>query len=135
MIRRATMAGILMLVSAVYGLAVDVSGRWESTFSSPNGDFHLVFHFKVDGSKLTGSVETPNGSVDIEEGKVDGDKISFNTHLDDDVIKHSGTISGDTIQLGVDGPWGHSDMTLKRAEVKEKKEQSGRAAIPPSTIV
>jgi len=118
MFRRAMMAGILMFVCAAYTLAADVSGQWETTFSSPNGDIHLVFHFKVDGDKLTGKVETPNGDVEIEDGKVDGDKISFNTHLGDDVIKHIGTVSGDTIPLSVDGPWGHSEMTLKRAEEK-----------------
>ena len=120
MIRRATMAGILILVSAAFALAADFNGRWESSLSTPNGDVQLVFHFKVDGTKLTGSVETPNGGVDIEEGKVDGDKISFKTHVGDSEVTHDGKISGDTIQLGVDGPWGHSDMTLKRAEDKKK---------------
>jgi FlaG/FlaF family flagellin (archaellin) len=122
MIRRAMVAGVLMLACVASALAADVTGRWESTFSTPNGDIQLVFHFKADGTKLTGSVETPNGDVDIENGKVDGDKISFSTHVGEDEVKHSGTISGDTIALGVDGPWGHSDMTLKRAEEKEKKE-------------
>ena len=122
MTRRAVMAGILMLASAAFVLAADANGRWESTFGGPDGDIQLIFHFKVDGAKLTGSVETPNGSVDIEEGKVDDKKISFNTHLGDSVVKHNGTIDGDTIQLAVEGPWGHSDMTLKRAADKEKKE-------------
>lgn len=122
MIRRAMMAGILMAVSAAVVFAAGADGRWESALSTPNGDVQLVFHFKVDGTKLTGSVETPNGSVDIEDGKVDGDKISFNTHVGDDEVKHIGTISGDTIALAVEGPWGHSDMTLKRAEEKDKKE-------------
>ena len=118
MIRRALMAGTLMVVSAAFALAADFDGRWESTFNTPNGDIHLVFHFKVDGAKLTGSVETPNGNVDIEEGRVGGDNISFKTHAGDSEINHNGTISGDTIQLAVEGPWGHSDMTLKRAEKK-----------------
>lgn len=122
MIRRTVLAGILMFASAAFVLAADANGRWESNLSGPNGDIQLVFHFKVDGAKLTGSVETPNGSVDIEDGKVDGDKISFNTHVGDSEVKHTGTLSGDTIQLAVEGPWGHSDMTLKRGAEKEKKE-------------
>lgn len=120
MIRRALVAGILMLVSAAIAFAADFNGNWESSFNTPNGDIQLVFHFKVDGAKLTGTVETPNGSIDIEEGKVDGDKISFKTHVGDSEVIHSGKIAGDSIQLGVDGPWGHSDMTLKRAEEKKK---------------
>jgi len=120
MIRRALVAGILMGVSAAIAFAADFNGRWETTLSTPNGDIQLVFHFKVDGTKLTGTVETPNGNADIEEGKVDGDKISFKTHAGDSEINHIGKISGDSIELGVDGPWGHSDMTLKRAEEKKK---------------
>jgi hypothetical protein len=121
MFRRALMAGILMVASAAYVFAADATGRWETTFSTPDGDIQLVFNFKVDRAKLAGTVETPNGNVDLEDGKVDGDMISFNTHLGEDVIKHAGTVSGDTIALSVDGPWGHSDMTLKRAAGKEKK--------------
>src|SRR6266700_2030919 len=70
MIRRALMAGILMVVSAAFTFAADFNGRWERSVNTPNGDVQLVFHFKVDGVKLTGSVETPNGNADIEEGKV-----------------------------------------------------------------
>ena len=120
MIRLALMAGLLMVVSATFAFAADFNGRWESSLNTPNGDVQLTFHFKFDGAKLTGSVETPNGSVDIEEGKVDGDNISFKTHVGDSEVKHDGKISGDTITLAVDGPWGHSDMTLKRGDNTKK---------------
>lgn len=120
MIRHALMTGILMVMCAAFAFAADFNGRWESTLNGPNGDMQLVFHFKVDGAKLTGSVETPNGSIDIEEGKVDGDNISFKTHVGDSEVNHTGKISGDTIKLGVEGPWGHSDMALKRAEDTKK---------------
>jgi len=122
MIRRALMAGILMAVCAAFAFAADFNGRWESSISTPNGDVPLVFHFKVDGTKLTGTVETPNGNADLEEGKVDGDKIAFKTHAGDAEITHEGKISGDTIQLSVEGPWGHSDMTLKRAAEKKSEK-------------
>ena len=122
MIRHALIAGILSALFAAVALAADINGRWEGTISGPNGDVQIAFNFKVDGAKLTGTVESPNGEIPIEDGKVDGDHLSFNTHFDDNVIKHEGTISGDTIQLSVEGPWGKSDMTLKRA--KEKKSSS-----------
>ena len=92
--------------------------RWEGTVSGPNGDFQLVFNFHVDGSKLTGTVETPNGENPISDGKVDGDHLSFKTPFNDNDINHEGTVSGDTIDLKVEGPWGESDVTLKRAAKK-----------------
>lgn len=122
MIRHAMLAGILSVLFAAVALAADISGRWEGSIDTPNGDMQIAFNFKVEGAKLTGTVESPNGEVPIEEGKVDGDHLSFKTHYEDNVIDHQGTISGDTIQLTVEGPWGKSDMTLKRA--KEKKSSS-----------
>ena len=116
MLRRAGLLLVLFLVSAALGLAADLNGRWEGSINTPNGDVQLVFHFKVDGAVLTGTVETPNGNADIAEGKVDGDKFSFKTHAGDAEITHEGTISGDTIQLKVEGPWGDTAMQLKRAE-------------------
>lgn len=119
MIRHAVIAAILSALFATAALAADVSGRWEGSMSTPNGDMQIAFILKADGAKLTGSVETPNGSVDIEEGRVDGDHISFKTHFSDNVITHEGTVSGDTLQLTVEGPWGKTDMTLKRAAEKK----------------
>jgi hypothetical protein len=119
MVRHTLIAGILSALFATVSFAADVNGRWEGTVSGPNGDFQLVFNFKVDGTKLTGTVEGPNGNIPIDDGKVDGDHIWFKTHFDDSEVNHEGTVSGDTIQLKVKGPWGESEMTLKRA--KEQK--------------
>jgi len=125
MFQRLMMAGILILSAAAFALAAPaapanaVDGHWQGTISGPNGDFTINFTFKADGTKLTGTVETPGGDQPINDGKIDGDKLYFKTQFQDSAIEHEGTISGDTIQLKVKGPWGESDMTLKR--VAEKK--------------
>lgn len=120
MFRRALLAGILVLIFAAAACAADATGRWEGSLSGPNGDFQITFNFKVDGAKLTGTVESPNGDIPIEDGKVDGDHIYFITHFGDNVIKHNGTVSADSIQLKVEGPWGESEMTLKHAKAAKK---------------
>jgi hypothetical protein len=119
MFRRAIVAGGLILVTATVAAAAEVDGRWQGTVNGPNGDFTLTFNFKAEGTTLTGSVETPNGEQPISDGKVEGNKISFKTHFGDNVIDHQGTVSGDTIQLKVSGPWGESEMTLRRATEKK----------------
>ena len=121
MLRRAMVAGGLILVAAAVAAAAEVDGRWQGTVSGPNGDFTLTFNFKAQGTTLTGSVETPNGEQPISDGKVEGNKIAFKTHFDDNVIDHQGTVSGDTIQLKVSGPWGESEITLKRVAEKKSK--------------
>ena len=122
MFRHLMIAGTLILWAAALAVAAPpnaVDGHWQGTVSGPNGDFTLNFTFKAEGAKLTGTVETPNGEQPISDGKIEGDKLSFKTHIQDNVVDHDGTISGDTIQLKVKGPWGDSEMTLKR--VPEKK--------------
>jgi len=126
MFQRLMMAGILILSAAAFALAAPapanpVDGHWQGSISGPNGDFTINFTFKADGNKLTGTVQTPGGDQPINDGKIDGDKLSFKTQFQDTAIEHEGTISGDTIQLKVKGPWGESDMTLKR--VAEKKSE------------
>ena len=125
MFRHFMMAGILMVWTAAVAVAAPpnaVDGRWQTTFSGPNGDMTINFTFKAEGTKLTGTVETPNGEQPISDGKIEGDKLSFKTQFQDNVIDHEGTISGDTIQLTVKGPWGEREMTLKR--VTEKKSSN-----------
>jgi len=85
---------------------------------TPNGDFSLAFTFKVNGHTLTGTVETGEGKFDITDGKVDGDKFSFKAHAGDADISHEGTLLGDTVQMKINGPWGESNVTLKRAATK-----------------
>ncbi len=121
MIRRVMLVGAGIAMTAALCFAGDFNGRWEGTIQTPNGDTTIFFNFKVDGAKLTGTVESPNGEIPIEDGKVDGDKISFKTHFNDSEVNHEGNLSGDTINLKVQGPWGESEMTLKRAAEKKDK--------------
>jgi hypothetical protein len=125
MFQRFMLTGILILSAAAVAMAAApnaVDGRWQATVSGPNGDFTMHFTFKADGNKLTGTVETPGGDQPISDGKIEGDKLSFNTQFQDSVIEHQGTISGDTIQLHVKGPWGEMEMTLKREQEKKTEK-------------
>ena len=101
--------------------ATDVTGTWTAQAQGPNGDMTLTFHFKQDGDKLTGNVDAGMGGdpVDITKGKIDGDKISFDTSFNGMTINHEGTINGDEIKLSIksdDGQMPPMDLTLKRSK-------------------
>ena len=105
--------------------APDVSGRWLGKFASPDGnnDVELVFIFKVDGDKITGTVEGPQGPLDLKNCKLVGDEFSFDTELGDTTIKHKGKVVGDDIKLKVTGFGDNeSDMPLKRDKTIEKEK-------------
>lgn len=67
--------------------AADILGNWIASyvptpFEAAKSQVELrlgetIFSFKVDGTKLTGTVSDPQGETAIREGTINGDKISF----------------------------------------------------------
>lgn len=103
-----------------------VDGKWKTSFSGgPGGDgqaMEIIFTFKADGEKLSGSVNTPMGDMQFTNGKIVGKELSFDVDMNGMAIKHKGTLDGDAINLTVDGiggpdggQGGSSAMVLKRA--------------------
>jgi GH15 family glucan-1,4-alpha-glucosidase len=108
---------VLALVFAGLAFAADVTGKWNATTQSPDGQqMQLVFNFKQDGEKLSGTVTGPPGDLPISEGKVSGDSISFNVQINDMTIVHKGTVSGDEMKLKVEIGDQTMDLTAKRAK-------------------
>lgn len=104
--------------------AADVTGNWTAEMQMPGGgdSMQIQFTFKQDGAVLTGSVVGPQGdATPISDGKVDGDKISFNVSFNGMTIVHEGTVNaaGDEIKLSAKSDGGDfppMEMTLKRAK-------------------
>ncbi len=71
----------LLLVCASTAAAADINGQWHGQVARGGGLTDYYFTFKVDGAKLTGRVDYPQGDyayrMEILEGKVSGDDISF----------------------------------------------------------
>ena len=71
-----SVVALLMLAALVR--AADPSGRWTATFTTEVGEQQYTFEFTVKGSMLTGTAKSNMlGESQLQEGKVDGDKISF----------------------------------------------------------
>lgn len=63
----------------------------------------MNLNLKADGSTLTGTVGGPQGDVEITNGKVDGDNVSFTIvrEFNGNTVKmnYKGTVSGDSIKF------------------------------------
>jgi hypothetical protein len=58
--------------------AADVSGTWTASFETQVGTQNYTYVFQVQGTTLTGTAKSNLvGEVALENGKVDGNKISF----------------------------------------------------------
>lgn len=106
---------VIALVLAVSALAADVGGKWKATTQGPDGTgMELVFTFKVDGNKLTGTVNSQMGDMPITDGKVDGNNITFTVDAMGQKLVHTGTVSGDEMKIKVDFGGQPMEMTAKR---------------------
>lgn len=96
---------LLILASALAVMAADIAGEWKATAEGPNGAMERTLSLKVDGAKLTGeTVSSFIGKSVIEDGKVDGDTISFTIKAkfqdNEMTIAYKGKVTGkDTMTL------------------------------------
>ncbi|HEV2326027.1 MAG TPA: hypothetical protein VGS10_18965 [Terracidiphilus sp.] len=116
-------AMVAMALTVTTARAADVTGNWTAEMTTPDGNsFQLAFKFKQDGEKLTGTVQGPQGdAIDITNGKVDGNKISFDVSVNGSTISHDGTVNdaGDEIEMTTksdSGDFPGGKMTLKRVK-------------------
>jgi hypothetical protein len=119
----------ILLISAFGLLAADVSGKWVAEQPGRNGGppRQTTFTFKVDGSKLSGTVSAPGRGgqsmdAEISDGKVDGDSISFKvkrTMGDQEIVQeYTGTVSGDSINLKLNMNTPNGPMTREMTAKK-----------------
>ncbi|HVC47004.1 MAG TPA: hypothetical protein VND90_07130 [Terracidiphilus sp.] len=110
----------------------DVTGSWTTTAQTPNGDFQLTFTFKQDGTTLSGTVQGPQGEpMEISNGKVDGDKFTFDVSFNGMTIHHVCTVEGEEIHMTTSSDndqFPGMTMTLKR----EKKDATPAPAATPA---
>jgi hypothetical protein len=67
----------LLALLPVHAFAADVTGTWTASFETQIGVQSYTFELKADGTTLTGMAKSANGEYAIEEGKVDGNAVSF----------------------------------------------------------
>ena len=122
----------ILLILAIGAFAADVTGKWTYEQAGRQGGpaRQVTITLKQDGNTLTGSVpgfgrggDNPPPPSEIQNGKIDGDKVSFETvrTMGDNKIttKYTGTVSGNEMKLHMvtETPNGarESDVVAKKA--------------------
>jgi hypothetical protein len=112
---------VLSLMTPLFG-ASDVSGKWTGTFEPANNEGNpkseaLLLIFKQGGEKLTGSGGPNEGEQHpMREGKVAGDKVTFEVPLEQGSILFTLTVTGDQ---------GQGEMKMVRGD----KEQTAKVSL------
>lgn len=123
--RIAAAAAVFVLAASTGVLAADVTGRWTTEFDSPVGVQKYTYDLKANGETLTGTAAFERmgekGTVELKEGKVQGDKVTFVEMLDFQGnsirIEYTGTIAGDEIKFSRKvGDFGTEEFVAKRVK-------------------
>jgi hypothetical protein len=104
-----------LMVFAVAACAADIAGTWKGAAEGPQGAIERTFVFKVDGAKLTGETTSEMlGKSVINDGKVDGDNLSFTitANLQGNELKltYKGKVSGAEMKLTSEISGGGGDI-------------------------
>jgi hypothetical protein len=103
--------GVLLLTGIA--LAADIDGKWSGKITGI--DMQIDFKFKAEGNKLTGFHIVNGTETAIENGKINGNNISFSVRLDMGKFEHKGVLSGDQIKMTYDDGSGQTgEIVVKK---------------------
>ena len=132
--------GLLLRLALLLPLAADFSGRWSGNVQAPNEagkvvDLPLVLILKQEGDRVTGT-GGPHESmqVAIRNGKVEGDRLTFDAEADGstfyiDLRAEGDQLSGSMRRRARDGSETTGKLTAKRAPEKNPFDTAEDAAV------
>jgi hypothetical protein len=88
----------------------DVSGAWTGAFDFNGTSVPVTFKLKSSGGTLTGTVEGMGASpVDIHDGKIDGDTVTFSLNVDYQGQTYTLNYKGKILPTEIDFDFGTAD--------------------------
>jgi len=95
-----------------------VDGKWEITINSPMGAQKATLDLATSGDALTGTQAAAQGSGPLENGKVDGNNLSWSAKISSPMpmtLDFTGTVEGDKLSGSVKaGSFGSFPFTGNR---------------------
>jgi len=101
---RAGALALILFFASLAAFAADVAGAWKLSYTTENGlQREALLDLKVDGDRLTGTLSSSRGSAPVEDGKINGDEISFQLvrkgNGDEIAVRYKGRIEDGTMKL------------------------------------
>jgi hypothetical protein len=123
-LRTVLKATVIVLGLSLSAIAADISGKWAAQIPGRQGNAQeATFTFKADGDKVRGAMTTRRGEVELKDGKLNGDEITFSTtqaFQGRDVKNNfAGKVSGDEIKFNRKRDGGNGkgqEFTAKRVK-------------------
>jgi hypothetical protein len=117
----------LLAITCMVALGADIDGKWTRETQGKNGPTTTTITLKSSGGTLTGTMEGGRGGpLEIQDGKIDGSKVSFKTVRDaGDKGKfetvYTGTVSATELKLTPSGgAGGKGGPPMEQTYIKAK---------------
>jgi len=110
---------LLFFCSTLVFASSKVEGKWKTTIETDNGPFTFYAEFTVKGDKITGTLSSDMGSVEIENGKINGDEFEYTFELDYNTMKHKGKLVDGKLKIKSGGDYDDFEFTMTRVEKEE----------------
>jgi hypothetical protein len=96
-----------------------IDGNYKIEIDTPMGKQESALTLKTDGARLSGSMESPMGTMEFSGGKVNGDEVSWDMEISTPMgnmkLEYKGAVKGDDISGEVKaGNFGISPFKGKR---------------------
>jgi hypothetical protein len=97
--------GLIATLATLPALAADIDGKWNASVDTPQGAIALVFEFKADGEKLSGTISNDMmGNLPISDGAVKGNEVTFKLSIEGGpggaiTVVYKGAVKGDDLTL------------------------------------
>lgn len=82
--------------------AKNLTGSWNVKIDSQMGNFELKMTVQQEGNEFTAELTSPMGKIDVQNGQVSGDEVTFSASApiggQDTTMEFSGKIKGDKIE-------------------------------------
>ena len=102
---------LLFCFTVCFAMTTDPTGKWTGVAEFQNGPANVTYTFKIDGQKLTGSVEGPEGSLDLQNGTYKDSVLSFDLMIMEKALHQTGKYYGDSVVI---------DFTVRRGPIHLK---------------
>jgi hypothetical protein len=98
---------------------MSADGTWNTTMNTPMGAQNGTMTLSTDGGSLSGKLSGPQGEIDLEDGTVDGDSLTWKASITSPMamtLEFSATLDGDEMSGDVKlGAFGNATFTGTRA--------------------
>jgi len=98
---------------------MSVDGTWTTTMNTPMGAQNGTMELKAAGNTVTGTLAGPQGSLELQDGTIDGNNLAFKASITSPMamtLEFSAVVDGDNISGNVKlGAFGNATFTGTRA--------------------